>query len=149
MATYLGFSTQNVCNPKTTNMPSGSAGGPGGIRRGISWGNKFSIADSQLVIQDFVNALNIRLGTKVGQPGYGTRLWDFIFEPNSPTTQFEIENEVKRVANQDPRLQIAELVSYSFENGILLEMQCAILPFNQPISSKISLSQATERATLL
>ena len=149
MATYLGFSTQNACNPKTTNMSSGSAGGPGGIRRGISWGNKFSLADTELVIQDFINALNIRLGTKVGQPGYGTRLWDFIFEPNSPTTQFEIENEVKRVANQDPRLQLAELVSYPFENGILLEMQCAILPFNQPIAAKISLSQATQRATLL
>lgn len=149
MATYLGFSTQNACNPKTTNLTPGSAGGPGGIIRGISWGNKFSLTDAELVIQDFVNALNIRLGTKVGQPGYGTRLWDFIFEPNSPTTQFEIENEVKRVANQDPRLQIAELVSYPFENGILLEMQCAILPFNQPIASKISLSQATERAILL
>lgn len=149
MATYLGFSTQNACNPKTTNMLSGSAGGPGGIRRGISWGNKFSLADAELVIQDFVNALNIKLGTKVGQPGYGTRLWDFIFEPNAPNTQFEIENEIKRVANQDPRLQIAELVSYPFENGILLEMQCAIQPFNQPIAAKISLNQATERAILL
>jgi phage baseplate assembly protein W len=130
-------------------MSSGVAGGPGGIRRGISWGNKFSLTDAELVIQNFVNALNIRLGTKVGQPGYGTRLWDFIFEPNSSTTQFEIENEVKRVANQDPRLQIAELVSYPYENGILLEMQCAILPFNQPIASKISLSRATQRATIV
>lgn len=149
MATYLGFSTQNACKPKTTNMVSGSAGGPGGIREGISWGNKFSLVDAELVIQNFVNALNIRLGTKVGQPGYGTRLWDFIFEPNSPTTQVDIQNEVRRVASQDPRLQIAELVVYSYDNGILLEMQCAVLPFNQPIAAKISLSQATERATLL
>lgn len=149
MATYLGFSTQNACNPKTTNMLSGSAGGPGGIRRGISWGNKFSLTDAQLVIQNFVNALNIRLGTKVGQPGYGTRLWDFIFEANNTPTQVDIQNEVRRVANQDPRLQIAELVTYSSENGILLEMQCAILPFNQPIATKISLNRATQRATIL
>lgn len=147
MATYLGFSTQNVCNPKTTNMISGSAGGPGGIREGISWGNKFSLVDAQLVIQNFINALNIRLGTKVGQPGYGTSLWDFIFEPNATVTQEQIQTEVRRVASQDPRLQIAELVVYSYENGILLEMQCAVLPFNQPIATKISLSQATERAT--
>lgn len=149
MATYLGFSTQNVCNPKTTNMISGSAGGPGGIRKGISWGNKFSLVDAELVIQNFINALNIRLGTKVGQPGYGTRLWDFIFEPNAAVTQEEIQNEIKRVASQDPRLQIAELVVYSYDNGILLEMQCAVLPFNQPIAAKISLSQATERAELV
>lgn len=149
MATYLGFSTQNACNPKTTNMLSGSAGGPGGIRRGISWGNKFSLTDAELVIQNFVNALNIRLGTKVGQPGYGTRLWDFIFEANNSPTQIEIQNEVRRVANQDPRLQVAELVTYTYENGILLEMQCAILPFNQPIATKISLNRATQRATIV
>lgn len=149
MATYLGFSTQNACNPKTTNMVSGSAGGPGGIRDGISWGNKFSLTDAELVVQNFINALNIRLGTKVGQPGYGTRLWDFIFEPNSLTNQNEIQNEVRRVANQDPRLQLAELVAYSYENGILLEIQCAILPFNQPIAAKISLSRATQRATIV
>jgi phage baseplate assembly protein W len=149
MATYLGFSTQNACNPKTTNMSSGSAGGPGGIRQGISWGNKFSLTDAELVVQNLVNALNIRLGTKVGQPGYGTRLWDFIFEPNSASTQSEIENEIKRLASQDPRLQLAEVVAYSFENGILIEMQCAILPFNQPIAAKISLSRATQQATLV
>jgi phage baseplate assembly protein W len=149
MATYLGFSTQNVCNPKTTNMISGSAGGPGGIRRGISWGNKFSLVDAELVVQNFVNALNIRLGTKVGQPGYGTRLWDFIFEPNNIPTQVDIENEIRRVASQDPRLQLAELVVYSYENGILLEIQCAVLPFNQPIAAKISLSRATQRATIV
>ncbi len=149
MATYLGFSTLNACNPKTTNMSSGSAGGPGGIRRGISWGNKFSLTDAELVVQNFVNALNIRLGTKVGQPGYGTRLWDFIFEPNSSTTQFEIENEIKRVANQDPRLQLAELVSYPYDNGILIEIQCAVLPFNQPIAAKISLNRLTQAATLV
>lgn len=149
MATYLGFSTQNVCNPKTTNMSSGSAGGPGGIRRGISWGNKFSLTDAELVVQNFINALNIRLGTKVGQPSYGTRLWDFIFEPNSAPTQTAIENEIRRVASQDPRLQLAELVTYTYENGILLEIQCAILPFNQPIAAKISLSRATQTATIV
>lgn len=149
MATYLGFSTQNACNPKTTNMISGSAGGPGGIRQGISWGNKFSLVDAELVIQNFINALNIRLGTKVGQPGYGTRLWDFIFEPNSSTTQVDIENEIKRVASQDPRLQIAELITYPYDNGILLEMQCAVIPFNQPIATRISLSQATQTAAIV
>jgi phage baseplate assembly protein W len=149
MATYLGFSTQNACNPKTTNMLSGSAGGPGGIRRGISWGNKFSLTDAELVIQNLINALNIRLGTKVGQPGYGTRLWDFIFEPNNSATQSEVENEVKRVASQDPRLELAELVVYTYENGILIEIQAAVLPFNQPIAAKISLNRATQTAALV
>lgn len=149
MATYLGFTTQNVCKPKTTNMLSGSAGGPGGIRRGITWGNKFKLTDAELVVQDFINALNIRLGTKVGQPGYGTRLWDFLFEPNTLSTQNDVENEVRRVANQDARMEIAELIIYRFENGILLEMQLVILPFNELINVKISLDRTVRNAALV
>lgn len=148
MATYIGFSTQDACKPKTTNAINGSAGGPGGIRQEINWGNKFTVIDSQLVIQDFINALNIRLGTKVGQPGYGSRIWEFIFEPNTANNQFRIENELKRVASQDPRIQIVQLKSYPYDNGILVEIQAAILPFNQPVTAKINLNTATERASL-
>ena len=149
MATYLGFSTQNACNPKTTNMLSGSAGGPGGIRRGISWGNKYSLTDAELVIQNFINALNIRLGTKVGQPGYGSRIWDFVFEYNAASTQFQIENEISRIANLDPRVSLSEVKAYPYENGILVEIQLAVLPFNQPVAAKISFNPQTSRANLV
>jgi phage baseplate assembly protein W len=149
MATYIGFTTQNVCSPKTTNMLSGSAGGPGGIRQGIKWGNKFKLTDSQLVIQNFINALNIRLGTKVGQPGYGTRLWDFVFEPNVTAVQSSIENEIKRVASQDPRMEIMELIPYVYDNGILLEMQILVLPFNDLVPTKISLNRNTGTASIV
>ena len=57
-----------------------------------------NLLDEQLVIQDLVNALNIRKGEKVGQPSYGTTLWDFVFEPNTADVQVEIQNEVRRVA---------------------------------------------------
>lgn len=149
MATYLGFSTQNACTPKTTNMLPGTAGGPGGIRQGISFGAKFKLTDSQLVIQNFVNALNIRLGTKVGQPGYGTRLWDFIFDPNNAALRNEVETEIRRVASQDPRMELAELVSYVYENGILLETQLVILPFNEVVSVRVSLDRNSQTATVV
>lgn len=149
MATYIGFSTQNACNPKTTNALIGSAGGPGGIKQSISWGNKFTLTDAQLVLQDFINALNIRLGTKVGQPGYGSRVWDFIFEPNTANNQFKLESELRRIASQDPRLELAQVKSYPFENGILVEIQAAILPFNEVVVARINFNSATERATLV
>jgi len=149
MATYLGFSTQGSCKPKTTNAISGSAGGPGGIRQSISSGAKFSLVDAQLVLQDFINALNIRQGTKVGQPGYGSRIWDFVFEFNGAQTQFQLENEVRRIANADPRIALNQVKAYPFENGILLEVQLAVLPYNQPIAAKISFNPQVGRARLV
>lgn len=149
MATYIGFSTQNSCKPKTTNALIGSAGGPGGIRQEINLGNKFTVTDSQLVVQDFVNALNIRQGTKVGQPGYGSRVWEFIFEPNTAANQFKLESELKRVASRDTRIELSQVKSYPFENGILVEIQAIILPFNDVVVAKINFNSATEIATLV
>ena len=149
MATYLGFSTQNACQPKTTNAISGSAGGPGGIRSGIYWGKKFSLVDHDLVIQDFVNALNIRRGTKVGQPGYGTILWDLLFEQNIAQVQDDIESEIQRIARQDPRMVFNLVRSYPYENGILIEIQMAVQPINQPVTIKVNLNIQESTATLL
>lgn len=149
MATYLGFTTQNSCQPKTTNAISGSAGGPGGIRSGLIWGKKYTLVDNDLVIQDFINALNIRKGTKVGQPGYGTILWDLLFEQNVAEVQDDIENEVRRIARQDPRMIFNLIKSYPYENGILIEVQMAVQPINQPVSIKVNLNIRNNTATLV
>lgn len=149
MATYLGFSTQNVCKAKTTNMVSGSAGGPGGIRAGINWGKKFKLTDNDLVIQDLINALNIRRGTKVGQPGYGTTLWDKLFEQNTPAMQSEIEFEIRRIIGQDPRIILNLIKVYPYNNGILLELQLAVAPLNEALAIKINLNTESNTANLV
>lgn len=149
MPQYYGFSTINANKPKTTNAPTGTDGGPGGIREPIVWGKKFTLVDAQLVIQDFVNAFNIRQGTKVGQPDYGTTLWDFVFEPNSGETQLQIQDEVQRVASMDPRLQINTISVYPKENGILIELEMAVVPFNQAQLVSVFLNQQSGSASLI
>jgi phage baseplate assembly protein W len=149
MATYLGFTTQNVCEPKTTNMVPGSAGGPGGIRQGIKWGNKFKLTDNELVIQDFVNALNIKKGTKVGQPNYGTSLWDMLFEPNVASIRDEILLEVRRIAGLDNRIILNTINVYSYRNGVLLEVEMAVRPLNEALIVKINLNRETNTANIV
>jgi phage baseplate assembly protein W len=111
-------------------------------------GNQFGLVDTPLVIQDFVNALNIRQGTKVGNPSYGTTLWSFVFEPNTADVQFQLENEIRRVANQDPRLIINTVRAYPQENGILLEVELAISPFNQANLLSVFFNSSTNQAVL-
>lgn len=130
MPTYIGFSTINANQPKTTLSNPGVDGGTGSIVKPIIAGKKFRIVDQPLVIQDLLNALNIRQGEKVGNPGYGTTLWSFIFEPNDADTQFRIQNEIQRIVAQDPRLILNTVKSYPQENGILVEVELAVAPFN-------------------
>lgn len=147
MAQYVGFSTKDACKPKTTNAVGGIDNGVGGIRQSIVWGKKFRLTDVQLVLQDFLNALNIPLGSKVGQPGYGTKVWSFIFEPNTSDVQFQLENEIFRVAAQDPRIILNSVKAFPKENGILLEVELAVNPFNQAEFVTIFFNRATTTAT--
>lgn len=148
MPSYIGFSTVNSGKPRSTNLSTGPAGGTGSMLTPYNIGNRFGLVDTPLVIQDLVNALNIRQGTKVGNPSYGTTLWSFVFEPNTADVQFQLENEIRRIANQDPRLIINTVKAYPQENGILLEVELAIAPFNQANLLSVFFNSATNQAVL-
>jgi len=92
--------------------------------------------------------LNIRQGEKVGQPDYGTTLWNFVFEPNTPDVQFSLENEIARIASQDPRIVLNYVRAYPQENGILLEVELAVQPFNEASLLSVFLDSTTNTAAL-
>lgn len=148
MPTYIGFSTLGADKPKSTNVNSGVDGGFGGILTPVNTGKKYRLVDQQLVLQDFINALNIPLGQKVGQPGYGTTLWGFVFEPNTADVQYKLETEVRRIAGLDPRLLLNSLKCYPQDNGILIELELAIAPFNQARLVSLFLDQGTNQAII-
>jgi phage baseplate assembly protein W len=148
MPTYIGFSTIGANEPKTTNASPGIDGGTGGVIKPTIPGKKYRLVDEALVVRDFVNALNIQQGQKVGNPGYGSTIWSFVFEPNDAQTQFRLEEEIRRIANGDPRLIINTVKSYPQENGILLEVELAIAPFNNAEILNVFFNSLTNTATL-
>lgn len=148
MSTYIGFSTINANKPRTTRSLPGSSGGTGSMLEPIIPGKKFRLVDAPLVLRDFINALNINKGEKVGQPGYGTDIWSYIFEPNDADTQFRIETEIQRVASSDPRLLLNSVKSFVQQNGILLEVEVAIAPFNDAAIVNVFFNNITNQATL-
>ena len=148
MPTYIGFSTIGAYKPQSQNMTVGIGGGTGTTTQPIIPGKKFRIVDNDLVLQDFINAFNIKQGTKVGRPGYGTRLWDYVFDPNTGDVIAEIQEEIRRVANTDPRITIATISVYPKDNGILVELEMAVVPFNQAQLISIFLNQQTGTASL-
>ncbi len=148
MPSYIGFSTIGANKPRTTNAPGGIDNGYGSLFKPINTGRKYRLVDQQLVIQDFVNALNIQQGQKVGQPGYGTTLWSFVFEPNTQDVQIQLENEIRRVASFDPRIDINYVKAFPQENGILLEIEMSVKPFNQAQMLSVFFNSNTNRAVI-
>lgn len=147
MPLYVGFSTLGADQPKTTNAIPGSDGGFGNTMKSVNVGKKFRLVDEQLVVRDLINAFNIRRGEKTGQPSYGTTIWDFVFEPNTSETQFKLEDEIRRVARLDPRIILNTVKSFVQSNGILIEVELAVAPFNNAQVLNIFFNSTTGKAT--
>jgi hypothetical protein len=71
-----------------------------------------------------------------------------VFEPNTADVQFQLENELRRVASLDPRLLVNTVKAYPQENGILLELEVAVAPFNQANLLSVFLSSSTSSAAI-
>lgn len=109
MTTFIGFNTQGQVK-------------------------KFTLTDFELAKRDLLNAFNIRQGQLPGRPGYGTTLWEYLFENQVETVQQGIIQEVQRVAGGDPRIVVDSINIYPQENGILLEVE---LTYNSASTAEI------------
>jgi phage baseplate assembly protein W len=89
---------------------------------------KFTLTGFELIKRDLLNAFNIRQGQLPGRPGYGTVLWDFLFEPQLEAVARNIEQEIQRVAGGDPRIYINSTQAYPSGNGILIQIELQIVP---------------------
>ena len=124
MATFIGFNTQDQFK-------------------------KFTLVDDALIKRDLLNALNIRQGQLVGRPGYGTALWDNLFENQTNETEAAITREIQRVAGGDPRLQISEIDIFPQENGILIQVLLTIVPSTDAERLSIFFDQQTRTASYI
>jgi phage baseplate assembly protein W len=148
MPTYIGFSTLDVDQPRNV-IQYGKDGGTGTITQRPYLGKKFTLTDEQLVLRDFLNSFNIKQGDKVGQPQFGTKIWEYVFDPNTNEILGSIEDEIKRVAAVDSRIIINTVTAYAYENGILIEVQMTFQPFNNLQQFGFYLNRSTRSIELM
>lgn len=122
MATFIGFNT-------------------------INQNKKFTLVDFELIKRDLLNAFNIRQGELVGLPGYGTTIWDNLFENQTQETIRSITNEVERVAGGDPRLYISQVEVFPQQNGMLIQIALTMVPGQTAELLSVFFDQQTRRAS--
>jgi phage baseplate assembly protein W len=110
---------------------------------------KFTLLDFDLVKRDLLNAFNIQQGQLVGRPGYGTLLWNYVFENQTQDTERAILAEIQRVASLDPRIYIQSAELFPQDNGILIELQLTIVPGQTAEFLSLYFDQQTRSATYI
>ena len=122
MTTFVGFNTQNQYK-------------------------KFTLVDFELVKRDLLNAFNIRQGQLPGRPAYGTVLWNYLFENQTPETLDAIYREIQRVCAGDPRLFVSGVQVFPQQNGILIQLGLAVVPSTTAQQFSLFFDQQQRTAT--
>ena len=113
----------------------------------INQNKKFTAVDFNLIKIDLLNAFNIRQGELVGRPGYGTVIWNYLFENQTQETQQLIYNEIQRVCAGDPRIFISGIQMFPQQNGILIQVGLAVVPSTNAQLLSIFFNQQQRTAT--
>jgi phage baseplate assembly protein W len=108
---------------------------------------KFTLVDFDLIKRDLLNAFNIRQGELVGRPGYGTTIWDNVFENQTQETIRTITTEIERVVGGDPRIQVTSLEVFPQQHGILIQMEIATIPGQNATLLSVFFNEQTRRAS--
>ena len=84
--------------------------------------------DNELVKQDLLNHINTRKGERVMDPEYGSIIWDLLFELQTEFITNEIQRDLTRIIESEPRVTLDFLEIVVVENGYLGNI---ILTYNE------------------
>jgi len=86
--------------------------------------------DIELIKEDLLNNIYTRKGERPMQPDYGSIIWDILFEPYDDSINSIVQEDLTRIVNNDPRLELITMTIDSFEYGLIVNMTVAYRPFN-------------------
>lgn len=108
---------------------------------------KYSLTDYALAKQDLMNYFQIRKGSKLMQPSFGTIIWEQLFEPLNETTRDLITSDIKKIVAYDPRLRANQVNVTEQTNGIQIQLSLTYIPSNQTDTILLNFNKATSTLT--
>jgi len=91
---------------------------------------EYKLFDIGLIKQDIVNHFHIRLGEKLENPGFGTIMWDVLYEPFTESLKETIVKNVTEIINYDPRVTVDKIIVDSYESGIQIQCELTYLDYS-------------------
>jgi phage baseplate assembly protein W len=82
----------------------------------------YTLVDRDLIKQDLLNTFYTRKGERVMRPNYGSDIWDLLMNPDDDLTKSEIENDVRRIIDAEPRVNHVETVMFFLDQTIRIEV---------------------------
>ena len=88
----------------------------------------YTLIDGELIKTDLLNELKTRRGERVMRPTFGTTIYDILMNPLDDFVIEEVREEVRRVIEKDPRVEIDEIFTQTLDHLIRVQVQLRFLP---------------------
>ena len=88
----------------------------------------YTLIDGELIKTDLLNELKTRRGERVMRPTFGTTVYDILMNPLDDFVIEEVREEVRRVIEKDPRVEIDEIFTQTSDHLIRVQVQLRFLP---------------------
>jgi phage baseplate assembly protein W len=101
---FVGFNTVNQPNPP------------------------YSLTNIELVKRDILNHFATPMGSRVMLPGFGTRIYEMLFDPFDEYTKNAIIEDAVRVVKSDPRVELSAVDVFQEDQALNVVMVLLFKP---------------------
>ena len=115
----------------------------------IGKAKKFRLEDFELIKRDLLNNLLIKQGEMPGRPNVGTEPWNYLFDSIDDATLKQLENQMRKSVEKDPRVKVEDIVFFQQNNGLLCELSVSTVQSSEAQLLKIFLDTETQTASYL
>ena len=110
---------------------------------------KFRLEDFELIKRDLLNNLLIKQGEMPGRPNVGTDIWNYLFDNIDDATLKQIDNQMRKSIESDPRVKVENIVFFQQDNGLLCELEVSTVQSSDSQMLKLFLDTDSQTANYL
>lgn len=88
----------------------------------------YSLTNIDLIKRDLLNHFATPLGSRVMLPGFGTRIYEMLFDPFDEYTKNAIIEDAVRVVKSDPRVELVSIDVYQADQALNVVMNLLFRP---------------------
>lgn len=88
----------------------------------------YTLSGDELVKRDLKNEFYTKRGERVMRPNFGSIVWDLLMDPMSPRVVTDIEEDVDKIVERDPRVSLLKTTVTALEHAIRVDIDLRFIP---------------------
>ena len=82
----------------------------------------YSLFDQELIKRDLLNEFQTRRGERLMKPNFGSIIHDLLMEPEDTITDDEIRDDITRICDKDPRVEVKDILIFTADHTVRAEV---------------------------